>query len=127
MPDPTFRRWTTDDIANARFATASLSDQHADALQKRVTTALRIVAALLLSRRLSSEPSVESCVTHPSNEFVTGAIMSKTAKALKKQAATAQSVARQTSDAFLSGQMTTLAMAFRAQADVLKKKRKKKT
>ena len=27
----------------------------------------------------------------------------------------------------LSGQMTTLAMAFRAQADVLKKKRKKKT
>jgi hypothetical protein len=52
--------------------------------------------------------------------------MSKTTKALKKQAATAQSVARGTSDASLSGQMTTLAMAFRAQADVLKKKRKKK-
>ena len=110
---------------DARLATASLSDQHADALQKRVTTALRIVAALLLSRRLSSEPSVESCVTHPSNEFVTGAIMSKTAKALKKQAATAQSVARQTSDAFLSGQMTTLAMAFRAQADALEKETQK--
>ena len=94
--------------------------------KKRVANALRIVAALLLSRPLSNEPSLESCVTHPSHEFVTGAIMSKTAKALKKQAATAQSVARQMSDAFLSGQMTTLAMAFRAQADAPKKKRKKK-
>jgi hypothetical protein len=52
--------------------------------------------------------------------------MSKTTKALKKQAATAQSAARGTADAHLSGQMTTLAMAFRAQAEVLKKKRKKK-
>jgi hypothetical protein len=52
--------------------------------------------------------------------------MSKTTKALRKQAATAQSVARRTPDAFLSGQMTTLAMALLAQADVLKKKRKKK-
>ena len=52
--------------------------------------------------------------------------MSKTTKVLKKQAATAQSVARRTSDTFLSGQMATLAMAIRAQADVLKKKRKKK-
>ena len=51
--------------------------------------------------------------------------MSKITKALKKQAAKAQSVASRTSDASLSGQMTTLAMAFRAQADVLKKKRKK--
>ena len=47
--------------------------------------------------------------------------MSKITKALKKQAAKAQSVASRTSDASLSGQMTTLAMAFRAQADVLKK------
>lgn len=54
------------------------------------------------------------------------ASLSKTTKALKKQAVTAQSVAQRTPDAFLSGQMTTLAMAFRAQADVLKKKRKKK-
>jgi hypothetical protein len=53
--------------------------------------------------------------------------MSKITKALKKQAAKAQSVAGRMSDASLSGQMTTLAMAFRAQADVLKKKRKKKT
>ena len=52
--------------------------------------------------------------------------MSKITKALKKQTAKAQSVASRTSDASLSGQMTTLAMAFRAQADVLKKKRKKK-
>jgi hypothetical protein len=52
--------------------------------------------------------------------------MNKTTKALKKQAATAQLVARRTPDAFLSGQMTTLAMALRAQAEVRKKKRKKK-
>jgi hypothetical protein len=52
--------------------------------------------------------------------------MSKITKALKKQAVTAHSAARRTSDAVLSGQMTNLAMAFRAQADVLKKKRKKK-
>jgi len=53
--------------------------------------------------------------------------MSKITKALKKQATKAQSVASRTSDPSLSGQMTILAMAFRAQADVLKKKRKKKT
>jgi hypothetical protein len=52
--------------------------------------------------------------------------MSKTTKALKKQAATARSVAERTPDAVLSSQMTTLAMAFKAQADVLKKKQKKK-
>jgi hypothetical protein len=52
--------------------------------------------------------------------------MSKTTKALKRQAATAQSVAQRTPDAALSDQMTSLAQAFKAQADVLKKKRKKK-
>jgi hypothetical protein len=52
--------------------------------------------------------------------------MSKTTKALKKHAATARSVAQRTPDAVLSSQMTTLAMAFKAQADVLKKKHKKK-
>ena len=52
--------------------------------------------------------------------------MSKTTKALKKQAETAQSVARGTSDTLISGQMTTLALGFRTQADVLKKKRKRK-
>jgi hypothetical protein len=52
--------------------------------------------------------------------------MSKATKALKKQAATAQAVARRTPNAFLSGQMTSLAMAFRAQATAMKKKHKKK-
>jgi hypothetical protein len=52
--------------------------------------------------------------------------MSKTTKALKSQAVIAQSVAQRTPDAVLSSQMTSLAMAFKAQADVLKKKRKKK-
>ena len=52
--------------------------------------------------------------------------MSKTTKALKKQAATARLVAQRSPDAVLSSQMTTLAMAFKAQADVLKKKHKKK-
>jgi hypothetical protein len=45
--------------------------------------------------------------------------MSKTTEALKKQAATAQSAARRTPDAYLSVRMTTLAMA-------LKKRKKKK-
>jgi ribosomal protein S21 len=49
--------------------------------------------------------------------------MSKTTKALKKQATQAQSVAQRTADAFAE-QMSTL--AFRAQAAVLKRKRKKK-
>jgi hypothetical protein len=52
--------------------------------------------------------------------------MSKITKALKKQAATARSIAGKTPDAMLASEMTTLAMAFKAQADVLKKKRKKK-
>jgi len=52
--------------------------------------------------------------------------MSKTTRALKRQAATAQSVAQRTPDAVLSNQMSSLAMAFKAQAEVLKKKRKKK-
>jgi hypothetical protein len=43
--------------------------------------------------------------------------MSKQTKALQKQARTAERVANQ---------MKTLAQAFRAQADVMKKKRKKK-
>jgi phosphotransacetylase len=47
-------------------------------------------------------------------------------KALKKQAAKAQLVAQRSADAFVAGQMSTLAQAFRAQAEVLKKKRKKK-
>jgi hypothetical protein len=52
--------------------------------------------------------------------------MSKTTKALKKQATQAQLVARRTADSFVAEQMSTLAHAFRAQAAVLKRKRKKK-
>jgi hypothetical protein len=52
--------------------------------------------------------------------------MSKTTKAFRKQARTAERVAYQRGDAFISGQMKTLADAFRAQADALKKKHKKK-
>jgi len=52
--------------------------------------------------------------------------MSKTTKALKKQAAKAQLVAQRSADSFVAEQMSTLAQAFRAQAEVLKRKRKKK-
>jgi hypothetical protein len=52
--------------------------------------------------------------------------MSKTTKALKKQAATSQSVAQRAGSPFVVQQMTSLAAAFRAQAAVLKKKNKKK-
>ena len=52
--------------------------------------------------------------------------MSNTTKALKKQAAKAQMVAQRSADAFVAEQMSTLAQAFRVQAEVLKRKRKKK-
>jgi hypothetical protein len=52
--------------------------------------------------------------------------MSKSTKALLKQARTAERVGYQSADAFVSGEMKTLAEAFRAQAQILKKKRKKK-
>ena len=52
--------------------------------------------------------------------------MSKTTKALKKQAAKAQLVAQRSADALVAEQMSSLAQAFRAQAEVLKRKRKKK-
>jgi len=60
------------------------------------------------------------------NRPAVGLKMSKTTKVLKKQAAKAQSVAQRSADAFVAEQMSTLAQAFRAQAEVLKKKRKKK-
>jgi hypothetical protein len=52
--------------------------------------------------------------------------MSKSTKALRKQARTAEQVAYRIDDASASGEMRTLADAFRAQAEMLKKKRKKK-
>jgi hypothetical protein len=50
----------------------------------------------------------------------------KIAKKLRKQALTAQRAATQTADEFVSGQMKALAEAFRAQADIVKRKKKKK-
>jgi hypothetical protein len=47
-------------------------------------------------------------------------------KAVKKQAITAERVATQTADAFVANQMKTLADAFRAQAKVIKRNKKKK-
>jgi hypothetical protein len=52
--------------------------------------------------------------------------MSKTTKALKRQAATSQLVAQRAASPFVAQQMKSLAAAFRAQAAVLKKKNKKK-
>ena len=47
-------------------------------------------------------------------------------KAIRKQAVTAERVATQTANTFVADQMKDLAEAFRAQADVLKRKKKKK-
>jgi hypothetical protein len=47
-------------------------------------------------------------------------------KALRKQAVTAERVATQTANSLVANEMKTLAQAFRAQADVLKKQKKKK-
>ncbi len=52
--------------------------------------------------------------------------MSKMTRAIKKQAATSQRVARHATSPAVAEQMTSLAAAFQAQADVLKKKNKKK-
>ena len=52
--------------------------------------------------------------------------MSKTTKALKKQAAKSQLVAQRSASPVVAAQMTSLAAAFRAQAAVLKKKNNKK-
>lgn len=49
-----------------------------------------------------------------------------TTKAIRKQAVTAERVATQTANTFVADQMKNLAEAFRAQADVLKKKKKKR-
>jgi hypothetical protein len=47
-------------------------------------------------------------------------------KAIRKQAVTAERVAAQTADDFVANQMKSLAQGFRAQADMLKRKKKKK-
>ena len=50
----------------------------------------------------------------------------KIAKAIRKQAATAERVATNTADAYVANQMRSLAQAFRIQAEIIKKKNKKK-
>lgn len=50
----------------------------------------------------------------------------KMAKAIRQQAATAERVAVNTADAYVANQMRTLAQAFKVQADIIKKNKKKK-
>jgi hypothetical protein len=50
----------------------------------------------------------------------------KIAKAIRKQAATAERVAASTADAYVADQMRSLANAFKAQAEAMKRKKKKK-
>ena len=50
----------------------------------------------------------------------------KMVKAIRKQAATAERVAASTADTFVANQMRSLAQAFRSQAEIIKKKNKKK-
>ena len=47
-------------------------------------------------------------------------------KAIRKQANTAERVATQTANSFVADQMKSLAEAFRAQADVLKRKKRRR-
>jgi hypothetical protein len=50
----------------------------------------------------------------------------KMAKAIRQQADTAERVAATSADPFVADQMRTLAQAFRAQAEVMKKNKKNK-
>ena len=50
----------------------------------------------------------------------------KMVKAIRQQAATAERVALNTADAVVANQMRTLAQAFRVQAEIIKKNKKKK-
>jgi hypothetical protein len=52
--------------------------------------------------------------------------MSKATKVFRKQARVAERAALHAADAVVADQMRNLADAFRAQADIMKKKRKKK-
>ena len=52
--------------------------------------------------------------------------MSKTNKALKKQAAKSQLAARSATDPVVARQLTSLAEAFRAQAAIIKNNKKKR-
>jgi hypothetical protein len=49
----------------------------------------------------------------------------KMAKRIRQQAVTAEKVAANSADAFLADQMMTLAQAFRARAEIMKKNKKR--
>ncbi|MCP1832993.1 hypothetical protein J2R76_001329 [Bradyrhizobium sp. USDA 4532] len=66
-----------------------------------------------------------SRVQEPERRGAIGSFM-KMAKAIRRQAQTAERVALTTADALVANQMRSLARAFRSQADILKKKEKKK-
>jgi len=53
-------------------------------------------------------------------------LLMKMAKAIRQQAATAERVAASTANAYVADQMKSLAEAFRTQAEIIKKKKKKK-
>jgi hypothetical protein len=50
----------------------------------------------------------------------------KMAKAIRRQAATAERVAANTADPLVANQMKSLAQAYRTQAEIIKKNKKKK-
>jgi hypothetical protein len=50
----------------------------------------------------------------------------KMAKAIRRQAATAEQVAANTANAIVANQMKSLAQAFRAQAEIIRKEKKDK-
>ena len=50
----------------------------------------------------------------------------KMAKAIRRQAATAERIAANTVDTYAADQMKSLAQAFRTQAEIIKKNKKKK-
>jgi hypothetical protein len=50
----------------------------------------------------------------------------KMTKAIRQQAATAERAAANAADEFVAGQMKSMAQAFRAQAEVMKKNKKNK-
>lgn len=64
-------------------------------------------------------------LSEPERRGAIGSFM-KMAKAIRKQAQTAERIATATADAIVADQMRSLALAFRSQADVLKKKDKRK-
>jgi hypothetical protein len=66
-----------------------------------------------------------SLAREPGRRSAIGSFM-KMAKAIRKQAQTAERVASATADAIVADQMRSLARAFRSQAEILKKKEKQK-